>query len=160
LKTISNKTGSYPYRLLNRIFLSVLILILAYSALFSPERNNHPIPSGSRFFSSATVPSTGLSRSFSAIMRFRFHDAHRFNPHGIRLFLFFFMQLFMRIGALWLASRLPERSLKALYYADALLSATLFIACFWPFLAAFGSAAMYSLALPSGRIISGVDCNI
>jgi hypothetical protein len=122
---------------LNRIFLSVLILILAYSALFSPENKNYLIPSGSRFFTDAPVTSTGLSRSFSAIMRFRFHDAHQYNPYGIRVFLFFFLQVFMRIAALVLVSRLPERSLKILYYADAGLSAALFVACFWPFLTAF-----------------------
>ncbi len=128
---------AYPYRVLNRIFLSVLILILAYSALFSPEKKNHPIPSGSRFFSSAAVPSTGLSRSFSAIVRFRFHDARQYNPHGIRVFLFFFMQIFMRIAALVLVSRMAEPSLKILFYADGGISAALFVACFWPFLAAF-----------------------
>jgi hypothetical protein len=127
----------YPYRVLNWIFLSVLILVLAYSAVFSPEKKNHPIPSGSRFFSAKPVPSTGLSRSFSAIMRFRFRDACRYNPQGIRLFLFFFIQIFMRIAALVLVSRLPERKLQLLFYTDAGLSAALFIACFWPLLTAF-----------------------
>jgi hypothetical protein len=137
LKPTSSNAGSYPYRILNRIFLSVLILILAYSALFSPVKKNHPIPSGSRFFSNEAVPSTGLSRSFSAIVRFRFHDARQYNPHGIRVFLFFFMQIFIRIAALVLVSRLSDKSLKALFYTDAGLSVTLFLACFWPFLAAF-----------------------
>ena len=70
-------------------------------------------------------------------MRFRFHDARKYNPQGIRLFLFFFLQLFMRMAALVLVRRLPERSLKSLYYIDAGVSAALFIACFWPFLTAF-----------------------
>jgi hypothetical protein len=117
--------------------MSVLILILAYSALFSPEKKNHPIPSGSRFFSNAAVPSTGLSRSFSAIMRFRFHDARQYNPHGIGVFMFFFIQIFMRAVALVLVSHVPERSLRTLFYADAGVSAALFVACFWPFLTAF-----------------------
>jgi hypothetical protein len=137
LKTTNRKTGKYPYRVLNWIFLSVLILILAYSALFSPEKLNHPIPSGSRFFSAAPVPSTGLSRSFSAIIRFRFRDARQFNPHGIRLFMFFLAQTFMRVAALVLVSHLPYQSLKPLVYADAGLSVALFVTCFWPFLAAF-----------------------
>jgi len=137
LKTTDSKTGKYPYRVLNWIFLSVLILILTYSALFSPEKKNHPVPSGSRFFSNRAVPSTGLSRSFSAIMRFRFHDARQYNPHGLRLFLFFFVQIFMRLAALVLVSHLPYRSLKPLIYVDAGISVALFIACFWPFLTAF-----------------------
>jgi Flp pilus assembly protein TadB len=137
LKTTNSKAGKYPYRVLNWIFLSVLILILAYSALFSPEKKNHPIPSGSRFFSNAAVPSTGLSRSFSAIMRFRFYDARQYNPHGIRVFLFFFIQIFMRIAALVFVSRLRYRSLKPLIYIDAVISVALFVACFWPFLTAF-----------------------
>jgi hypothetical protein len=137
LKPTSSKAGRDPYRVLNRIFLSVLILILGYSALFSPEKKNHPIPSGSRFFSASPVPSTGLSRSFSAIMRFRLKDARQYNPQGIRLFLFFFIQIFLRIAALVLVSRLPEPSIKTLYYTDALVSAALFIFCFWPFLTAF-----------------------
>jgi hypothetical protein len=137
LKTTNHKAGRYSYRLLNRAFLAVLILILAYSALFSPEKKNHPIPSGTRFFSNVPVSSTGLSRSFSSIVRFRFQDARQYNPQGIRLFLFFFLQVFMRLAALVLVSRLPERSLKTLFYADALASAALFVACFWPFLTAF-----------------------
>jgi hypothetical protein len=136
LKPTISKAGRYPYRVLNWIFLFVLILVLAYSAVFSPEKKNYPIPSGSRFFSAKPVPSTGLSRSFSAIMRLRFCDARRYNPHGIRLFLFFFIQIFMRIAALILVSRLPERSLRILFYTDAGLSAALFVACFWPFLVA------------------------
>jgi hypothetical protein len=137
LKTTISKAGTYPYRVLNWIFLSVLILILAYSALFSPEKKNYPIPSGSRFFSPKPVPSTGLSRSFSAIMRLRFRDARQYNPHGMQLFLFFFIQVFMRITGLVLLHRWPERSLRLLFYSDALVSAALFIACFCPFLAAF-----------------------
>jgi hypothetical protein len=133
LKTTNRKAGNYPYRVLNRIFLSVLILILAYSALFSPEKKNYPVPSGSRLFTDAPVTSTGLSRSFSAIMRFRFHDARQYNPHGIRLFLFFFIQVFMRMAALELAGRLPEKSWKTLFYMDAALSGALFVTCFWPF---------------------------
>jgi hypothetical protein len=70
-------------------------------------------------------------------MRFRFHDAHRYNPNGIRVFLFFLIQIFIRVAALVLVSRLPERSLKILFYADAAVSAALFVACFWPFLTAF-----------------------
>jgi hypothetical protein len=127
---------------LNWIFLSVLILILAYSASFSPENKNYPIPSGARMFTSKPVPSTGLSRSFSAIVRLRFEDARQFNPHGIRIFLFFFIQLFMRIAALVMAGWLPERSVKVFYYTDVLLSAALFLVCFWPFLAALFQASV------------------
>jgi hypothetical protein len=137
LKPRISSSGLYPYRVLNWIFLSVLILILAYSASFSPENKNYIIPSGARMFTSKPVPSTGLSRSFSAIVRFRFEDARQFNPHGIRIFLFFFIQLFMRGAALVLVSRLPERSATALYYTDAILSAALFIVCFLPFLSSF-----------------------
>jgi hypothetical protein len=75
-------------------------------------------------------------------MRFRFQDARQFNPHGIRIFLFFFLQLFMRSAALVLAGRLPERSMNVLYYTDALLSVALFMVCFWPFLAAFFQASV------------------
>lgn len=137
MKSTKNNAGRYPYRVLNRIFLCILIAILAYSAVFSPEKKNHPVPSGSRFITGKPVSSTGLSRSFSAIMRFRFDDARRYNPYGIRLFLFFFIQVFMRITALVLARRLPDRPLKTLYYADAVISFALFLVSFWPFLTAF-----------------------
>jgi hypothetical protein len=163
LKTTSSKPGRHPYRVLNRIFLCVLILIPGYSALFSPEKENHPIPSGSRFFTSSPVPSTGLSRSFSAIMRFRFHDARRYNPYGPRLFLFFFVQVFMRIAGLLLARGLPERSLKILYYADAGISAAFFVACFWPFLTAFYRAGIWqykALVMVCSGNISGIGFKI
>jgi hypothetical protein len=136
LKETNSNTGAYPYRVLNRVFLSVLILILAYSAAFSPEKKNYPIPSGSRFLSGTPLTSTGLSRSFSSIMRFRFTDAREYNQHGIRLFLFFLAQVFMRIAGLVLVRRLPERSLIVLFYTDAGISAALFLVCFWPFLTA------------------------
>jgi hypothetical protein len=137
LKPKDSNAGRFAYRVLNRIFLLVLILIFSYSALFSPEKKNHPIPSGSRFFTGTTVTSTGLSRSFSAIIRLRFDEARRYNQHGIRLFLFFLIQLFMRIAALNLSGRLPVQFLRPLYYSDAVLSVGLFIACFWPFLTSF-----------------------
>lgn len=55
--------------------------------------------------------------------------------------MFFFIQVFMRLAALELAGRLPDRSLKTLYLTDAGISLALFMGCFWPFLSAFFAIA-------------------
>jgi hypothetical protein len=107
---------------------------MLYALLFSPQKQRHPIPSGSLLFSDKPTISTGLSRSFSAAVRLDFTAAKKYNPLGIRIFLFFFTQLFMRLAALILVIHLPGKGLNTLFWADFLISVTLFLISFWPFL--------------------------
>jgi hypothetical protein len=134
LKATKNESCRTRYLILNRIFGVILLSVLLYSILYSPERQQRPVPSGIQLFFGKTSPSTGLSHSFSALVRFEFQLAKEYNPYGLRIFLFFIIQLGMRIGGLLLASRLPEQALKKMVRADGVISATLLLICFWPFL--------------------------
>jgi hypothetical protein len=107
--------------------------VIAYSLIFSSEGIRHPLPSGSELFTGKASPSTGLSRSFSAILRLQFAEATRYNPHGIRIFVFFITQLFLRLGITFLLSRMDQLHFQRLLYADLLVSAALFLTLFWPF---------------------------
>ena len=139
--------------------------ILVYSAVYSPDRGNHPLPSAYRLVTGEKTISTGLSRSFSALVRLRFDDAREFNPYGPRIFLFFATELLLRIIVLFIMLRgkiQTERELSIrgkmqtgnklqvkdrmqtnnklwpvrwLILSDAAQSLFLFVICFRPFLA-------------------------
>jgi hypothetical protein len=79
------------------VLAAVIILVIAYSALFSPDKARHPVPSTYTLITGEPSSSTGLSRGFSSIVRFRFSEAQEFNPHSISIFMFFLIQLCMRI---------------------------------------------------------------
>ena len=122
------------YRVTCLVFAVIISGILIYSLVFGYERQ-HPVPSGSVILYGEDSISTGLSRSFSAIVRFEFAEAKAWNPYGMRIFLFFFIQLLMRVGGYILAGRVREhRSL--LIYTDIILSIALFFIAFWPFIIA------------------------
>ncbi len=118
-----------PYLVLNVSFAAMIFFIFLYSAVFSVRKNNHPIPSYYELLSGERSPSSGLSRSFSEIIRGNFKEAAGWNKNGIPLFLFFLLQLFMRIftSLFLLRSRL---SLKTLVWTDTILSILLFLLCF------------------------------
>jgi hypothetical protein len=107
---------------------------MLYALLFSPQGQRHPVPSGSVLFSDHPVISTGLSRSFSAAIRLDFESAKSYNPFGIRIFLFFLIQLLMRLSALILVNHVPYRVLHGMFWSDAIISVSLFLISFWPFL--------------------------
>jgi len=134
LKARSSETDRKVYRLLNRIFLAILLGVILYSLMFSPEKHHRPVPSGSVLFSDQATISTGLSRSFSAAVRFDFESALEYNPHGPRVFLFFIIQILMRVSVLVLVSRIPVSALPVIIWIDVLLSVFLFLVTFWPFL--------------------------
>jgi hypothetical protein len=94
---------------------------------------SYPIPSGSQVVTGTDSPSTGLSRSFSAIVRFNFTEARSYNPYGIRIFLFFLIQLFMRAAGIVLAGKVIQRC-RIIIISDIMLSIILFFICFWPFI--------------------------
>jgi hypothetical protein len=79
--------------------------------------------------------STGLSRSFSAIVRFEFEIAHQFNSYGLRVFLFFFEQFFLRLIFFVLVTKATFCLQKTVIF-DAAFSAILFTIHFYPFIIA------------------------
>lgn len=118
-----------PYLIFNLINAGIIVLIILYSGIFSASGISHPIKSQYTH----QVVSTGLSRAFSEIVRLNFDIARAFNPYSIKIFLFFFIQLFMRIGiSIMLLSR--HISEKVLVYSDILISVLLFLWAFSKFI--------------------------
>jgi hypothetical protein len=159
LKTGKSRPHLAPYLVLNRVFAGIILLIILYSVLYSLEKERYPIPSGSQFFSGNRTISTGLSHSFSAVVRFDFQAAEKYNPYGIRIFIFFAVQLLMRLAGIFLSVRIRERNLIVLFLADAMLSISFFLYAFWPFFSAVIqgcsfqlSAVSYQLSALSGQL--------
>lgn len=124
---------SNPYQKINIILAGFIILIFIYSAIFSPEKSNYPIHSADKLLSGNHSMSTGLSRGFSSIMRLRFNEALSYNPFSIRIFMFFLIQLFLRIFFL-LYNRNPMHSdIRYIIIPDIAISTVLFIVFFEPF---------------------------
>ena len=119
-----------PYHILNICFAGIIILIFIYSGIFSVEKDNHPIKSACANIEGHPCKSEGLSRSFSEIVRFRFDSAKSFNEYGIRIFLFFLIQLFLRFTASFITYKKAMKQ-NSLVIFDSVLSASLYIYCFW-----------------------------
>jgi len=122
-----------PYLILNIFFAGVVILIIAYSGIFSPDQNNYPVVCFHEKITGEPCFSCGLSHSFSLIARGRIHEAYEWNIYGMRVFLFFVSQLIMRIVfSLYYLRYISTR--KQLIILDCLGSGAIFLITFWPFL--------------------------
>ena len=124
------KFFSESYIAVNLILAGIIVLIVLYSGIFSAQKDNHPIPSGCI---KQPCASTGISRSFSEIVRFRFESANRFNSNGIPVFLFFFSQLWLRILFSWLYLKFSKRQ-KTIILTDSVFSAIIFAIAFRNFI--------------------------
>jgi hypothetical protein len=96
-----------PYLKINIVFAGVIMLVLAYSGIFSPDKNNYPVACMQEKMTGLPCFSCGLSHSFSLIIRARIAEAHQWNVYGLRVFLFFVSQLFMRIwfSVVWIKNQ-------------------------------------------------------
>lgn len=122
-----------PYLLLNLFFAGLIILIIVYSGIFSPDMNNYPIVCLHQRITGEPCFSCGLSHSFSLIVRGRISEAYEWNIFGMRVFLFFISQLILRIGfSLYYLKYITTR--KQLIIIDSIGSGALFLITFWPFL--------------------------
>jgi hypothetical protein len=121
-----------PYLLINLIFAGVILLVLAYSGIFSPDLNNYPIVCIHEKLTGLKCFSCGLSHSFSLILRGRMAEAYQWNIYGFRVFLFFIAQLFMRIvfSIYYLRN---EKTRNWLIYYDIAGSILIFTLAFYPF---------------------------
>jgi hypothetical protein len=86
-----------PYLVTNFVFTMVILLIITYAGIFSPDKNNYPVRCIHEELTGETCASCGVSHSFSLILRGRFTEAYEYNKYGMRLFIFFVSQLFLRI---------------------------------------------------------------
>jgi hypothetical protein len=126
-------TSREAYFTVNIILAGVILLIMGYSFFYSPERDDYPIVCIHEKLTGQPCPSCGLSHAFSLIVRWRFDEALIWNQYSIRIFLFFLVQLLMRLG---LAAYLYRKELRkqTLSYFDAAISSLMMIAAFYPFL--------------------------
>ncbi len=122
-----------PYLIINIFFAGVILLIIAYSGFFSPEKDNYPVTCLHEKLTGEPCISCGLSHSFSLIVRGRFNEAYQWNMYGMKVFLFFVLQLFLRVGFSIFYFRYPDTR-KQLIIIDCIGSGLIFLIAFWPFI--------------------------
>ena len=139
LKRRTSLTGVYfrllsdePYIRINLIFAGVILLVFAYSGIFSPDRDNYPVVCIHEKLTGEPCFSCGLTHSFSLILRGRITEAYQWNNYGMRVFLFFLAQLFMRI--VFTINYICDKShRRELVVYDIIGSVAIFLIAFYPF---------------------------
>ncbi len=121
------------YFLLNIILTGVILLVMGYSLFYSPDEEKYPVPCIHEQLTGEPCPSCGMSHAFSLIVRGRLAEALEWNPHSLRLFLFFALQLLMRIILAAVAFR-TTKNLRAISVTDAVVSSVMALTAFWPLL--------------------------
>jgi hypothetical protein len=127
------KLVNEPYLVINLVFAGIIVLIMVYSAIFSPEMGNFPIPCIHEKITGEQCPSCGISHSFSLIIRGRLGEAYDWNNNGMRVFIFFVAQLLMRIFFSRSYLTNPD-SRGELLIMDITGSSILFLVTFMPFM--------------------------
>ena len=122
-----------PYHIINIILAGVIVMVLTYSGIFSPEKNNYPVVCIHEKLTGEPCFSCGLSHSLSLILRGRISEAYEWNQYGMRVFLFFISQLIFRLDFLRLSVKHPENRKHLILY-DSISSAVIFLISFWPFI--------------------------
>ena len=122
-----------PYLIINTFFAGVIVVIIIYSGIFSPYKNNYPVVCLHERITGEPCFSCGLSHSFSLILRGQIEEAYKWNIFGMRVFIFFVSQLIMRVvfSAYYLRTK---EFRKELLLFDSTGSVLLFIITFWPFI--------------------------
>jgi len=133
LSRIKDKVRHDPYLIINIVFAGVIMLIIAYSGFFSPEKNNYPVACIHEKLTGQPCFSCGLSHSFSLIVRGRIGEAYQWNQFGMQVFLFFVTQLLLRVVFSAFYIKFPETR-NQLIILDSVSSGVLFIITFWPFI--------------------------
>ena len=122
-----------PYLIINTVFAGVILLIMIYSGIFSPEKDNYPVVCIHEKLTGQPCVSCGLSHSFSLIVRGRVSEAYQWNRYGMQVFLFFIAQLLLRIAFSFFYVKYPL-SRKQLVIFDCIGSGILLLVAFQPFI--------------------------
>ena len=133
-QTLKAGIRNEPYLIINTFFAGVILLIIAYSGIFSPEKNNYPIVCIHEKLTGQPCLSCGLSHSFSLIVRGRIAEAFNWNIYGLRVFIFFVSQLILRIAFSGFYIKYPDTR-KHLILTDCIGSGLMLLIAFWPFIA-------------------------
>jgi hypothetical protein len=118
------------------IFGGIVVAILTYSAVFSPERNDYPVQCMHEVITGKPCPSCGLSHSFSYIMRGDLENAVEWNIYGPRVFLFFILQLVFRASII-LSIIKKGGYIPSLVWFDITISLAAFVIAFGQFISYF-----------------------
>ena len=129
-----------PYLIFNIIFAGIIFLIIAYSGIFSPEKDNYPVTCIHEILTGDPCISCGLSHSFSLIVRGRIEEAYQWSIYGMRVFLFLASQIILRVVFSIFFLKSPDTG-KQLIIMDIIGSVVIFLIAFLPFI---------------GSIISGI----
>lgn len=121
------------YQLINIIIAGLIIIIFIYSGIFSSGGNEYPVQCVHQKITGISCPSCGLSRSFSSLVRLDYNTAVEFNKYGPRVFLFFLLQLVLRVSNFFFLRR-SSINISKLSRFDISLSAISFLLGFWQFL--------------------------
>ena len=122
-----------PYLIINIFIAGVIMLIIAYSGIFSPEKDNYPVTCLHEKLTGEPCVSCGLSHSLSLILRGRIDEAYNWNVYGMRVFLFFVSQLMLRLVFSVFYIKNPDTR-KQLIIVDCIGSGIIFLLSFWPFI--------------------------
>jgi hypothetical protein len=133
LQNIKDRIRYEPYLIINIFFSGVILLIIAYSGFFSPDRDNYPVICLHEKLTGEPCFSCGLSHSFSLIVRGRINEAYQWNIYGMRVFLFFISQLLLRVAYSIFYLRFPDTRMQ-LITVDCVGSVLIFLISFWPFM--------------------------
>jgi hypothetical protein len=134
LKSFLKNFRTEPYLIINIIFAGVILLIIAYSGFFTPEKNDYPIICLHEKLTGEPCVSCGLSHSFSLIVRGRLDEAYQWNIYAMRVFLFFVLQLILRaIFSVFYLRYTDTRPQQIIL--DCIGSGIIFLIAFWPFIA-------------------------
>jgi hypothetical protein len=119
------------YLIINLFFATAIVFIMAYSAIFSPEKNNYPVVCIHEKLTGEQCSSCGLSHSFSLILRGKISEAFQWNSYGMRIFIFFAAQLAMRVvfSVIYMKNKEIRRQLITM---DISGSGIIFLIAFWP----------------------------
>jgi hypothetical protein len=133
IQSLKEGIRTEPYIIINIILAGVIVLIIAYSGIFSPEKDNYPITCIHEKLTGEPCISCGLSHSFSLIVRGRIGEAYQWNMYGVQVFLFFVLQLLMRIAfSFFYLRNIAVR--KQLIITDSIGSGIIFLIAFRPYI--------------------------
>lgn len=114
------------YKKINTIFIVIIMFIFFYC--FIMPFVNFGFRSTCEGMPLAYCKSRGLTRAFAQILRLNFSEAIVYNPYSIKIFLFFLIQLFIR---LFINKIVRISNFKRIMIGDVLLSAVLFVFSFY-----------------------------
>ena len=143
-QNIKIRRRNEPYLIINIFFAGVILLIFAYSGIFSPEKDNYPVVCLHEKVTGQPCISCGLSHSFSLIVRGKVGEAYHWNRYGLRIFLFFVAQLVLRVAFSIFYLKYAETR-KQLIIVDCIGSGIIFFVAFWPFIASIISGILFGV---------------